>query len=249
MIDGLQNSFLFWLYLSCIAVVCLIKWPKNPGTWSAAMLVVLTIAVTISNPNSSRPAGALVYDNGVWLRKDALLKIQALSFEMSRGGLAYSENDFTEGCQQKTGKQLLSFPRIKTIQTYLETRGCTFPAADLPKQFSVDGIPHHKDCQKLVADVFENPDLATYCISTLPKSSNVKTRWSILLNCSQSSREYQLRWRIPNLLTGGDALQSFAGINFRNGICLDVLNKKEVGLLLDVIGVGYGLAQYTNTPQ
>jgi hypothetical protein len=236
-----------WFYAGPLILLCLAIWMKRSGIWIVAVLSVL-FSVWMQTPyqpsiSSNRPSQAVVYGNGVWLLPEAQRKMVDLNAMVSEKGIAYSENNYVKNCQQKTGVQLLAFPKIKAVWTYRETGWCTEMAATVRAVYSVDSNNTSITCQKAFEEAFENPKGFTPCVIGANKDYS-KQGWKILLNCSQRDQEYQLRWFIPNMLTGGASLDSFAGINFDKGQCLDASHEGVVGILLDVIGLGRGIARY-----
>jgi hypothetical protein len=240
----LQHSIFFWFYIGCVVALFLIKWPRNPATWTLALLAAAWMYTGYSSAVSSKPSRSLVYSNGVWLLPEAQARLPELNANLMVDGIAYSENDYLENCQQKTGLQLLGFPKVKRVWTYLESRWCSDTASAVPATYEFSASNTSRDCQKVLQEIFIKPEAALQCMQK-PDKSLENRGWSILLNCSQSSREYQLRWRMPNMLTGGDALESFAGVNFNEGQCLDPTHAVIIVSLLDVVGLGLGAAQYS----
>jgi hypothetical protein len=222
-------------------------WTRHGGVWLTALLgVVITIWMhSPYRPNifSNRPLSAKLHWNEVWIIPRAQGVRSGLSLTVAREGIAYSENNYSKNCQQKTGVQLLGFKRLHTVWTYKESPWCTNFPAEVPARFSFDPLELSEACKVKSAMAFVEPQNFAECVTGSSKL-NSDRNWSILLNCSQRSKQYQLRWFIPNMLTGGDALQSFAGIDFSEGECLDPKHEDIISSLLDVVNLGRGNSNY-----
>jgi hypothetical protein len=237
-----------WFYALPLILVCLAIWTKHKGVWFVTVVAVALTAWSLTPDrffaSSEHPSEAVVFNNGVWILPKAQLVLQELNAKVEKNGIAYSENNYKKNCQQKTGLQLLAFPKIKAVWTYNESGWCLELAASVPDVYSIDPSNTSDACVQAVTKIFAEPKSSSPCILKSSKA-DMSGSWYILLNCSQSDQQYQLRWFGPNFLTGGETLESFGGVSFKKGQCLDASHEELLASLLDIVGLGKGTFHYS----
>ncbi len=199
------------------------------------MLFVSWLALP-PHPVSTATNNSIKLANGIWVSVGASQKLGEITGNQKILGIAYGENHFLKNCQQKDGVQLLAFSQIDRIWTNQDNISYCAPRDQKYKEvYTFKKLKTDSQCRELIENAFENTELAQPCIQAF-KEVDLE-RWNVFLNCAQGIKEYQLRWRQPNMLTGGDSLETFAGINFETGSCLDASHKEMIGNLLEVVGL------------
>jgi hypothetical protein len=226
----LISAIIIFLALRCIT-------KRRIFSELTAILMVLGIWFALTTkPVSTATQDAIKTSTGVWIDRSASKQLSGIKQASKEFDIAYGENHFSKDCYQKIGEQLLGFSKITRVWTYRDIfGGCTASTRNPKKVYFAKKIFSGTQCPELLKTAFENHEQAKACIDSTDDADSFE-RWHILLNCAQSIREYQLRWTQPNMLTGGGDLETFAGVNFKSGNCLDLSHKKMIGDLLDVIG-------------
>jgi hypothetical protein len=208
------------------------------------------LAPGYSAPKSSAPSFARHFDNGVWIAVDEKTG-RFIPKDRIGATIAYGENNLTDGCQRQLGIQLLQFSKIMSVVPYLETA----PSCEsMPIEFrriyrKVDLMTRLQgsDCRSDAFDYFQRGAGQLACVKLQEGYTRQFDGWRVFLNCAQSRQEYQLRVLGPNLFTGGSLLNTFAGVNFSSGGCLDSGHRRLIEDLLDVVDLGSGRRDYSSS--
>lgn len=209
-----------------------------PGCATAAALLIAWWQIV---PTSTAPSGTQHLESVVWIDARGLAAVKAAGVGTT---IAYGENGLVRDCQQQLGTQLLQFEKIDAVIPYVgHTAGvCQTMAPELrPFYRNSTRMSRGRDtgCLPSTHDYFGDLRGRLACVD-IDTNRYAHSDWKVFLNCSQRKKEYQLRAIGPNLLTGGGGLETFSGVNFWTGECLDPRHRRWLEDLLDVVGLGPG---------